>query len=401
MKTIHTLLPSPAHSCLFAQPVDKIAFFDIETTGLSPKASSLYLIGAARYDMEKKLWSLTQWFADDYRSEADILTSFFDFLQPCEALYHFNGAAFDVPYVLSKCEKHQLSPSSHCLELMQNTSSHQTLPGKKAICVDLLKAIRPLKKKLHLLKANQTALERWLGISRKDQYNGRQLISVYAEYMQKKILHSEEADELERLLLLHNHDDMAGMLEICSLLSYYDCLHPASPPAVQNVSQGKDSLSISFDLACPVPNQLLLEHVFAPEKLSAGMSLTTATLSLQKDTGTLTIPVYQGTLKYFFAPYSDYYYLPEEDNAIHKSVAQFVDPAFRKKATAATCYTKKEGSFLPSFATKQTAWESSLFYQDYKTKPACYLLEDLLSDSRNASPSRQLSQYLFYELPHF
>ena len=43
----------------------------------------------------------------------------------------------------------------------------------------------------------------------------------------------------------------------------------------------------------------------------------------------------------------DYYYLPEEDTAIHKSVAFYVDKNYRTKAKAATCYSKKTCCFLP------------------------------------------------------
>ena len=61
------------------------------------------------------------------------------------------------------------------------------------------------------------------------------------------------------------------------------------------------------------------------------------------------IPVYEGTLHYFYPNYKDYYYLPKEDMAIHKSVATFVDKEFRVKAKATNCYTKKFGVFLPQF----------------------------------------------------
>ena len=49
----------------------------------------------------------------------------------------------------------------------------------------------------------------------------------------------------------------------------------------------------------------------------------------------------QGQLKHFYPDYRDYYYLPFEDTAIHRSVGEYVDRSARKKATAKTCYTKK------------------------------------------------------------
>lgn len=395
MKIIQSTIPFPIHHYTFAQPIEQIAFFDIETTGLSPKASSLYLIGAMHYDTRQEQWCLTQWFADDYHSEKEILTSFFEYLKPFHALYHFNGVTFDIPYVTTKCQKHQLAVPEYARQLFRNTVHHQTVPGQERISVDLLKEIRPLKKTLRLVKANQTALEHWLGVNREDTYHGGELISVYTEYMQSKILHPEDASSLEKLLLLHNHDDIAGMLEVCSFLSYRDCLSLQKPPVIQSCSQKTDSITIQFTLPQPVPRPVQISHLW--DINSSAISEQPAVLSLTETVGKLTLPVIQDTLKYFFEQYRDYFYLPEEDHAIHKSVAQFVDPAFRKKATAATCYTKKEGCFMPSCSKKGTAWDEPLLYSDYKSKQGFYEVHNQDNDTL----AKQLSHYLFYELPYF
>ena len=62
---------------------------------------------------------------------------------------------------------------------------------------------------------------------------------------------------------------------------------------------------------------------------------------------TLFVQLYEGELKYFFPDPENYYYLPEEDTALHKSVGGLVDKKHRKQATKSTAYTKKEGVFLP------------------------------------------------------
>ena len=43
--------------------LEKILFLDIETTGLSPSSSQLYLIGIAYY--EQSTWHIKQWFAQN------------------------------------------------------------------------------------------------------------------------------------------------------------------------------------------------------------------------------------------------------------------------------------------------------------------------------------------------
>ncbi len=393
MKIIQSKIPSPKHTYIFPQPLKYIGFFDIETTGLSPKSSSLYLIGGMHYDPLHEQWFLIQWFADDYKSEKQILESFLEYLKNFQVLYHFNGATFDIPYILQKCQKHHIPVPSYVQELFENVLSYQTTFSKKRYCIDLLKEIRPLKKPLHLIKANQTALEHWLGIHREDKYNGGELISVYAEYMQKKILHPQEAEPLEKVLLLHNHDDMAGMLDVCSMLCYRDILS-LTDPVTSNIEETPSALKITFSLPQPVPRPVTLHHDWDDNLLLAD---TKASLSLEASTGTLTLPLVQTTLKHFFADYKNYFYLPSEDCAMHKSVAQFVDAAFRQKATAATCYTKKEGIFFPCLSKKAVSTEEPLFYQEHKANPAFYLLDT----KDKAILQTQIQKYLLQELPSF
>jgi hypothetical protein len=61
----------------------------------------------------------------------------------------------------------------------------------------------------------------------------------------------------------------------------------------------------------------------------------------------LKVLIRNGELKFFYPDYKNYYYLPNEDCAIHKSVAFYVDKNFRTQAKAANCYSRKTGNFLP------------------------------------------------------
>ncbi len=70
-------------------------------------------------------------------------------------------------------------------------------------------------------------------------------------------------------------------------------------------------------------------------------------LTAQGCAAKLHIRFYHGELRYFYDHYQDYYYLPEEDVAMHKSVAAYVDRAYRRQATPSTAYLRKSGLFLP------------------------------------------------------
>ena len=392
MKTIHYTLPDPSDRYAFHQPLDQITFFDIETTGLSAKTASIYLIGAMHYDNATGCWVLTQWFADDYQSEPKLLKAFLSYLEDFTYLYHFNGCTFDIPFVTAKCEKHGIVPSPKVSAMLKNTISSQTCDPAPAN-IDLLKEIRPFKKRLGLTKANQSFLERWVGLNREDIYNGGQLIKVYSEYMQQKILHQEKGAELEKLLLLHNHDDIAGMIHVCSMLAYQDFFAPLEQKTVTVSSFTPEQLTV--ELPMQLPRKVTLEHPF-PTADTEGPQLENSTLTLDTTSAALSLPLYHGTLKYFFPEHKDYYYLPQEDTAIHKSVAQFVDASCRQKATAANCYTKKEGIFLPSLSAKEPAVKENCFYHAYKAKPAFYLLPDD-PDAAN----QFLRSYIFHEICHF
>ena len=106
----------------------------------------------------------------------------------------------------------------------------------------------------------------------------------------------------------------------------------------------------------------------------------------------LRIRLFEGTLKFFFDHPEDYYYLPAEDMAIHKSVASYVDKEFRKKATASNCYTKKDAIFVPQYETLITPF----FKESNKDKLSYFelTLEFLDSDSL-------LFQYTRHVFRHF
>lgn len=381
MKTICSSISSSLNPSLTKASLEQILFLDIETTGLSPRASSLYLIGAMHYRSDEDTWQLTQWFADNYQSEEKMLLAFLETLENYSCLYHFNGRTFDIPYILHKCEKHHIDLSEHNRQILKDTSA--------AYSVDLLAQIRPLKKTLAIPKASQTDLERWLGICRDDRYSGGELIPIYSQYMQNKLLHPEQAEALEKILLLHNHDDMEGMLSVCKILSYRNVFCPDSNPdfhiELTNITYSSDHgtgsqsdngyLCISFTHTASLPKLVTIKKEFPQSKQMLPPAFSAnCVLELANSTGSLTLPILYGELKYFFTDYRDYYYLPEEDQAIHKSVAEFVDTSHRKKATAATCYQRKIGEFIPSLTLCSLPSQTPQFYLCHKDKLCFYQL---------------------------
>ncbi len=368
---------------------EEILFLDIETTGLSPKTSDLYMIGLAYY--EKGSWRCCQLFAENSSQEAEVLSSFISFAKDFKVLVHFNGNRFDIPYLQNKFEKYLFSD-----------------PTKSMASFDICKKISPYKNLLGLCDCKQKTLELYLGIDREDQYDGGKLIPVYKRYSESK------ATEDLRVLLLHNKEDVKGMFDILPMLLYeqFFALFKNLPKvSVRTDEEVDESKYYNGDFADFLPvkakkvqanyyndyNGVQKKEVYM--KLSLPFELPASLtgnyegcyFKAEKAEATLRVPLYEEELKYFYANYKDYYYLPREDTAIHKSIADFVDKAFKEKATKENCYTKKAGQYLKE-------WDlvfAPFFKKSYDDKDFYFDLNENMKKSRFA-----MSLYASHAIAH-
>jgi uncharacterized protein YprB with RNaseH-like and TPR domain len=363
---------------------EEIVFFDIETTGLSTNTSFLYLIGCMYFN--KDSWHLIQWIADDMNSESTILSAFSIFINTYKRIVHFNGTGFDIPYISKKCKHFNL----------QN-------PFDNIESFDIYRKITPYKKLLPLPNYKLKTIEQFLGLRREDVFSGEELIQIYANYLGKlqyeklhekrlvnhkltstsnKVIDVEKSNnpastgtssnDLLEILLLHNSEDVKGLLQVATILYYTDLFemdfHKADSFDKERYKEN-DSLSdeqsgltisydenystITYDLPFTLPNPVSWwtplpctynKNTIKPDVLNEEIKLNLTIIESQL---TLRIPIFCGELKYFYDDYANYFYLPKEDMAIHKSVAGYVDKEFRVKAKPSTSYTKKSGCFLP------------------------------------------------------
>lgn len=344
-------------NCLafFPEPAENICFFDIETTGLSPKVSSLYLIGAAVWDTDH--FDLVQWFADDYTSEKDILLSFSDFVSTCTTVVHYNGSSFDIPYLEKKYMAHQL-PSP--------------FPSKKS--VDLMRGLPKDKAFFKTDNRRLTSMEKLLSFTRNDTFTGKDCIRLYTDFMQKKYFRDRTAEDTKQQLLLHNHDDLQGTILCAQLLAYQNGIITFSSMEVQTETE-TPFIRLNAELST---GQFPLDLEWKTES-KTGIHLH---FCYQKNRIILEISLYKGELYYFFKDYKNYFYLPKEDMAVHKSVGTYVDKEYRRQATASTCYVKKSGFFLPIPASKKAEEampsDMPLFRENFKSRTV-YIETDRLS----------------------
>lgn len=344
MLTIENKLNTTLQYPFFSDNLEDLIFFDIETTGFSADISSVYLIGAVYY--KGNSFHSIQWFADDYDSEKELLTSFFTFIKNFRQIIHFNGTTFDMPYLLKKCKQHHLN-----FDFSQLSS------------IDIYKLLLPYKRYFPTNSMKLKVLEDFLNIHREDSYDGGQLIHIYGNFLKAKFSHSDEENQLLKILLLHNYEDIVNLLEASSVLFYVDWF--TKKPIFKKIEQYEDTLI--FHLRGPLWDDypLLQRRKHTPFILAQRDDII---FKGNQTCATLQVPIYSGELKFFYENYKDYFYLPNEDTAIHKSVAVYVEKEYRQKAKKNNCYTRQCGQFLwqpnsqLSPALKESCSSKNYFY---------------------------------------
>ena len=304
-----TLSFDPTYRIGTIAPEEEVLFFDIETTGLRKETTQVYLIGCAFFDGGE--WKLRQYLAESALDEQEIMEQFCEFAGSFRTLIHFNGDGFDIPYLAYKAQFYDLD-----------------FDFQKLRSVDIYKLAKPLKKFLCLESLSQKSVERFLKIGRDDEYGGGALIPVFYDY-------ERTGDpKAEHLLLLHNFDDVQGMLKIVDILSYLDLLE--GDFEFRNLEIVGDTAVFEYTLKMPVP--VSFEKYLDRDRI---------VVFAGEDLLQISIRIFDGEAKHPLPDIENYYYLPAEDKVIHKDVAVFVDKDHRRKATKKNCYLKKKGRFLP------------------------------------------------------
>ena len=322
---------------------DDSLFLDIETTGLSPDRAFIYMISTV--SVKDGDISFTNIMAENASEEAELLDKTISIIREHDTLIHYNGDKFDLPFITKRCRAYGLDPGM---------DAHDS--------IDIYKHARALKDILGLSGCKQKDIEKFLGVDREDIYSGKELISVYSEYSRT------HSDELYDLLYQHNHDDVLGMLRILPILAFEDLFNGAfditdTRRGSYIAANGKEAeeIIISLVLNSPLPTSMCIND--------QGIYLVA-----KGNTATLKLPVLNSELRFFYDDPKDYYYLPLEDMAVHKSLAQYVDKDHRIRAKAENCYTKKTGTFLPEWSpiytpVFRTSYDSDTLYFELPESP--------------------------------
>jgi uncharacterized protein YprB with RNaseH-like and TPR domain len=184
----------------------RLAFFDIETTGLSG-GTGTWVILAGLGSYEEGAFRMRQYFLADLAHEHAMLSMLADDLGRFDGLVSYNGRSFDVPFIQSRMT----------LARLRN-------PAAAMPHFDLLHAIRRLFRHRMPTGCRLAEAERQLlRIDRTDDIPGSLIPSLYFDYVQ-----TGRAAPL-RGLFRHNAEDvlsLVGVLYSCARLLSSDDLDP-------------------------------------------------------------------------------------------------------------------------------------------------------------------------------
>ena len=224
-------------------------------------------------------------------------------------------------------------------------------------------------------------VEKYLGIIREDKYSGKELIDTYKEFikvfsLEKLKENFERSNILKNDLLLHNEEDIIDLLEV-SKIKYLDELLSGNV-IFDNYRLEKDTLIINYytDYYIPLKKKTIVEE----EKCRIIIDDNDNNACLDElNKIRVIVPIFDRNLKYFYPDYKNYYYLINEDMAIHKSVAKFVDKEYREQAKPTNCYIKKDDRFVPAFSTMNVP----KFKESYDSSESAYQLSNILKNNEN------------------
>lgn len=317
MKKIITAVDISTFDIPLPFKLEETIFFDIETTGFTAKNAQIYLIGIIRQKPASKTFEAIQFFNDDGDEKA-LLCAFFDEIKSAKNLVHFNGNNFDIPFVLAKVTQYNLEYNFDFLESF-----------------DLYRECSKYKILFKTENLKQKTMEKFFGLHREDPYSGGELIQFYQAYRKNF------SKKMEDMLFLHNREDLEGMLTLLAVYAYtsvFEGHFQLDRYELHDYRDIQDNSCKEFFLFLKLPFTV---------KKRVSISSESGYFSISDDICKLRIPVYIGELKFFYPNYKDYYYLPAEDIALHKSVASYVDKKFRTQAKASNCYARKTGIYLP------------------------------------------------------
>jgi len=349
----YTKTKSIAHD--FTNPL----FIDIETTGFRRDYDMVYLVGLLYYsDGDLRL---TQFLCEKESDEYELLYKLNQMIPDYKTLIHFDGDSFDLPFLKKRMSLYNIKETISSL-----------------LSYDFLKELRPYRRLLQTDNLKLKTMEKIAGYDRVDPFTGGDLIQLYQDYLSGN-------QNLEMSFILHNEEDMIGLYSLNIFLPLIQLRKHLSFSYTKDSSKFQDVhfSTIQEDHSNKHRLKALVHLPWACKQLEGiGHQKKTYSFIFTAQEAVFTFLIQERELKLFFENYMDYYYLTQEDYAIHHSLASFVGSKYKKKATKKTAYVKKSSEFIELPIKKEKLLSlfpenlSIYVFTESYNSTSCYLLKE-------------------------
>ena len=297
------------------------AILDITASGRYFRTSQLLRIDLIRRNESRRNESgvrLISWISEQESDEYEMLTALSDALGSIRRIITFNGNAFDLPHLHQKYKAYDLM---------------DPLQGKQYL--DLMLRLKPISRFLALPSGKLADFAGFLHLVQPD-VSGEALTQFKQTCDSDEVLPqpAQPDGSYETSFRFHpgaaaKHEasapnDALWTIECMSLLHYADFL-----------KQGAEIREVTAD------EERVIFRLHDPDGFPVGLSVHDSGFHLRfSEDGTVLLSsrIYNGSVRYYHTDVKNYWYLPLEGYAIHKSAAQYVDKSRREKAVRENCY---------------------------------------------------------------
>jgi uncharacterized protein YprB with RNaseH-like and TPR domain len=161
-------------------------FFDIETSGLSYKYSTVVSISVLLF--ENGSLFMHQLFCEYRIDEKEMIYNFKELIKGKKYIISYNGNGFDIPFMSSRAAKYGID-----------------LGLDRMVKIDLYNDMRRFRNKIEIPDLKLKTVEKHFGIDRKDALLGQDVTILYEAYC------IEPRKEFAELILEHNFEDVLSL----------------------------------------------------------------------------------------------------------------------------------------------------------------------------------------------
>lgn len=300
---------------------NKTFLLDIETNGLNAQHHAIISIGllyeANAHPQVKFLFNHT------LSEERALLEVFLNWCQSYECVVTFRGKVFDYPFLLERLKYYKLDPS----------------PFLKLKCVDTETALK-------LFSTKRMILEELFNFTRHSTTTGEEILRLYNVYL------TSQDSRYKKLILMHQQDELLSLFRFWEC--YYTFYHLKSAK-LYSESWNDHHFKVIFHF---------------PYAFMHSFSGTVDTLNFyyEKETSLfyLTGSLLTTTLKRPLLPIKDYFYIEEQKQLVHKSLAIFIPSHQKRKATKKDCFIEETHTFFKVYTTYRL---KNLIWYDLQNTP--------------------------------